>query len=373
MKYVFQLNIFYTNKSSKRTFYGNHKLIIILLIFVYYLPSSLCTSIKQIVDCSGPYCNEPCECFLNGVKDTNNCYKPCICKDHVKGELCDQCKEGYYNLDPFNIDGCSKCFCSNVTTLCTTRVSVFQVVSKVDNWLVSDITGSEKVKPLVEEAHPTIPDDDAPAKPYYWFAPHHYLGDRSDVYNKFLNIHLAVITPRGDRSGKMIADPPDVIIAGSESNIRLSFKLDQNSFQNEEMKGLMIREKIRLRENGWFRIDNYGNIIGPANSGDLALVLRDLKQLMIRAFYYSDQLSGVLYRVELFLEPRLTPDYSRSSTFIPTTAEMCNCPEGYSGFSCEICAPGYWKMFHKDTYSTELYVLPTYYERLNKIGNLFYF
>lgn len=340
-------NLFCAKKCKKRTFL-NLQFALVSLVLICETPTT--TTSKQIADCRTAYCNEPCECLMDGVKNPENCYKPCICKENVEGERCDRCKKGYYSLDSNNVDGCRKCFCFNVTDSCTTRLSAIQVVSKVENWLVSDVTGRERVKPLVEEAHPTIPDDDAPQKPYYWFAPTTYLGDRHEAYNSYLNIELGVTTPRGDRSGKMLSNLADIIVAGSNPFIRLAYQLDRDSFQRHEMKGLMVRSRILLREHGWSRVDDFGNVMSPAYPGDLANVLRDLRQLMVRASYYTDQVSGVLERVELLLEPRSRVDYSQSSTFIPTTLEMCDCPKGYSGYSCEDCAPGYWKMSHNSEY-----------------------
>ena len=36
----------------------------------------------------------------------------CICKDNVRGEQCDTCKDYHYNLQFNNPEGCSKCTCN---------------------------------------------------------------------------------------------------------------------------------------------------------------------------------------------------------------------------------------------------------------------
>ncbi|XP_039192169.1 usherin isoform X7 [Crotalus tigris] len=59
---------------------------------------------------------KPCECYSAGTKnDSCLCNKiggKCNCKRHVSGRQCNQCQEGFYNLQKFNPDGCSPCSCN---------------------------------------------------------------------------------------------------------------------------------------------------------------------------------------------------------------------------------------------------------------------
>ena len=36
------------------------------------------------------------------------------------GAKCDQCKPGYFNLQPYNPEGCTECFCFGVSFSCKT-------------------------------------------------------------------------------------------------------------------------------------------------------------------------------------------------------------------------------------------------------------
>lgn len=50
---------------------------------------------------------------------TGRCEDRCECKRLVEGYRCDQCREGSFDLNTNNIDGCRECFCSGVTKSCS--------------------------------------------------------------------------------------------------------------------------------------------------------------------------------------------------------------------------------------------------------------
>jgi len=41
-----------------------------------------------------------------------------MCKANVEGANCDTCKEGTFDLQQMNPDGCTNCFCSGKTLFC---------------------------------------------------------------------------------------------------------------------------------------------------------------------------------------------------------------------------------------------------------------
>jgi dystroglycan 1 len=43
----------------------------------------------------------------------------CICKYHVEGDRCNQCKRSHFYLNPTTPNGCLPCFCSGVSSDCT--------------------------------------------------------------------------------------------------------------------------------------------------------------------------------------------------------------------------------------------------------------
>lgn len=49
----------------------------------------------------------------------------CHCKAHAKGRRCDTCKEGFWNLDEQNPDGCQNCTCNTLGTLGNSGCNVY--------------------------------------------------------------------------------------------------------------------------------------------------------------------------------------------------------------------------------------------------------
>ncbi|XP_040553355.1 usherin isoform X3 [Gallus gallus] len=64
---------------------------------------------------------KPCDCYATGTKNKSllcdNIGGQCNCKRHVSGRQCNQCQEGFYNLQQSNPDGCSPCNCNTSGTV----------------------------------------------------------------------------------------------------------------------------------------------------------------------------------------------------------------------------------------------------------------
>ncbi|XP_062981457.1 usherin [Elgaria multicarinata webbii] len=64
---------------------------------------------------------KPCKCYIAGTKNSSRLCNmiggQCNCKRHVSGRECNQCQEGFYNLQQSNPDGCSPCKCNTSGTL----------------------------------------------------------------------------------------------------------------------------------------------------------------------------------------------------------------------------------------------------------------
>jgi dystroglycan 1 len=64
----------------------------------------------------------------------------CICKYNVEGDRCDQCKRGHFYLNPTSPNGCLPCFCSGVSTDCTSTTWQRQAVrSHFSDFVINDI------------------------------------------------------------------------------------------------------------------------------------------------------------------------------------------------------------------------------------------
>lgn len=81
------------------------------------------------LDIQSPEICRPCDCDPEGTTDqqilcddetdsTNNkTAGRCLCKSNVDGSRCDRCKDGYWNFEPQNPEGCESCTCDSLGTI----------------------------------------------------------------------------------------------------------------------------------------------------------------------------------------------------------------------------------------------------------------
>ncbi|CAN7938715.1 unnamed protein product, partial [Ixodes hexagonus] len=275
---------------------------------------------------SYPRCDR-CPCHYAGTLNGDQCEGPCNCKKHVEGEQCDQCAHGYYDLSATNPEGCSSCYCFGVTSVCRPSDWGVITVKEPQGWTVTDLEGRREFRPTQERDKLTIADDDVVLNMYYWQAPEKYLGNRLYSYGGDLKFMLSFVVARGDTSGTYV-EGSDVILEGDGK------KLGYNWGVRPSADNVSIA--LPLREHGWHVLDSDGRPLRPATRSEFTLVLNDVERLLLRAKYHTDQVEGAMHHVEL-------PEASKESGSLTkmTSVEMCQCPAGYAGLSCELCAPGY--------------------------------
>ncbi|XP_068627747.1 laminin subunit beta-1 [Battus philenor] len=81
------------------------------------------------LDIQSPDVCKPCDCDPEGTTDrevlcddetdtTNNkTAGRCMCKTNIDGTRCDRCKDGFWNFDPLNPEGCESCTCNSLGTV----------------------------------------------------------------------------------------------------------------------------------------------------------------------------------------------------------------------------------------------------------------
>lgn len=259
----------------------------------------------------------------------------CLCKANVQGAKCEECKPGYYNLDAENSDGCSICYCFGATDKCTGSNWPAKIIKTLDGWLVTDLAGSKVVEPDVHptEGHLVVANDELPGiNSYYWDAPQEYLGSKLYSYGGDIRFVLSYVVGRGDTSGWYTRDP-DVILQGGPQNLRIGYNWKKPR-REEEGKTIIT---LPLREQGWFKVNPDGtNSKLPVSREEFTLITYNLKRLLVRAKFHTDQIEGGLHSVDMDIANNTSPTGK-----IAKGTEMCQCPEGYAGLSCELCAPGY--------------------------------
>ena len=274
-----------------------------------------------------PIC-EPCYCSLAGVIEPYSCNPPCKCKANVEGPRCDACKKGFYDLSQDNPNGCSACFCYKVTQECDSSEYGIEVISSketLDKWLISNLDGDQKYSVQKSNNHLVVPADEVShLDMYYWLAPNNFLGDMLATYGGYLKLNVGSIVLRGDSAGRFIKET-DIIFEGEPNSTRIGFKLPLEVFDNLEL----IKIKIKLIEVNWFKLNSREGKNEEVSREEFALILSNLKRVLIRAKFHTDQIEGNLYLISVDKASELSNSQEKQ-----TGAEKCFCPEGYPLPSC---------------------------------------
>lgn len=87
-----------------------------------------------------------CGCVTAGSRDNEASCDPatgvCLCKLHVEGQQCDQCKPGYFNLDEDNEFGCTPCFCYGHSSICSSADGYSQGMYSILSYCIGSFTHS---------------------------------------------------------------------------------------------------------------------------------------------------------------------------------------------------------------------------------------
>uniref|UniRef100_A0A8C3JKK0 Laminin subunit alpha-2 n=1 Tax=Calidris pygmaea TaxID=425635 RepID=A0A8C3JKK0_9CHAR len=273
----------------------------------------------------------PCNCSLEGSANADPCVGPCTCKEHVEGENCDRCKPGFFNLQQNNPKGCEECFCSGKTDVCTHSHLTYGNIEDMNGWYLTDLAGLVKVTPKLKrfDGHQQFSISDAAARKvlpqtYYWSAPSSYLGNKVAAAGGRLKFTVSYdFTEEEDAVQLMVQS--DVIIEGGDLRI------------NAPKEGIHLppseeyTEEIVLKPESFFV---HGTDV-PVSRREFMTILANVKRILIRATYSYGV--NAIYRLRsVSIE---AADYASAGRKVASAVELCDCPPGYGGTSCESCWP----------------------------------
>ncbi|CAH1774180.1 unnamed protein product, partial [Owenia fusiformis] len=276
----------------------------------------------------GPLCN----CDSRGTRPNSQCdptTKQCVCKPGVTGQRCDQCETGYFGL---SVDGCTKCYCSGVSTQCNTDSYYWDQIKPVfdgDNHnfglttrrLATPVTDGFIVNaPRNEIRFTQFTDIQRERESLFWQLPPKFRGDIVNSYGGLLRFTMLNMVAQD--AGQMTTDVDIELISGNSRYYYL--------FSPSMVPDVTTSYEVRLNE------ATFRNLAGGEQSREAFLaVLSNLDAFLIRATYHSIMGASVLS--DLSLETAVPQDRGLGSALV----EDCVCPPGYSGLSCQECAEGY--------------------------------
>lgn len=220
-------------------------------------------------------------------------------------------------MDPKNPLGCTECFCSGATRSCTaSRLYRQQIPALVfdDKFPLTNRIGEiqSEDEPTIDYATNKLSNRIQDGNTYYWSLPPRFLGNQLHSYGGYLTF-----TIENDAYGSYLPDQ-DIIIRGN------GLTLDWTRGNPNERK-----TEARLKETEWRSIDNAGPRI--ASRADLLTVLSNLEMILVRATL-KEGVSQVHFS-DVALDTAVQQHTGQS---LVSDVEICRCPEGYTGTSCEV-------------------------------------
>lgn len=240
---------------------------------------------------------------------------------NVVGQRCDQCRPGTYNLDSTNPLGCTECFCAGVTRSCSASrlyrqqipAIIFEDKFPLTN-RIGDVQSNEE--PVIDFATNKLSNRIYDGNTYYWSLPQRFLGNQLKSYGGYLSF-----TIENEAYGPYIPDQ-DIIIRGNGLTL-----IWTRANPNEN------RTEAHIKETDWQSIDQGGPRV--SSRADLLTVLSNLEAILVRATLKEG--TSQVHLSDVVLDTAVSQNTGQATV---SDVEICRCPEGYTGTSCEV-----WKIF----------------------------
>ncbi|XP_016315955.1 basement membrane-specific heparan sulfate proteoglycan core protein isoform X2 [Sinocyclocheilus anshuiensis] len=254
--------------------------------------------------------------------------KPCYCKANVVGALCDECKNGAFNLAADNPEGCLQCFCMGVTKQCASSTwsrdqvrggvngQLFTLSNAANTRTISEGITQRASAEVVYRSFTSIPNDI-----YYWVLPQSFGGDKVTAYGGELQYRMHYEL----QARSLVLDgQPNVVLQGN------GIFLEHYS-QTRTFAGKPATITVPFRESAWRRSDGQ-----PCTREHLLMALADISVFMIRATYAYNMAESSISNIQMDIAVPHSTGNERA-----LEVEECACPQGYTGPSCQDCNVGY--------------------------------
>ncbi|XP_044138378.1 basement membrane-specific heparan sulfate proteoglycan core protein isoform X4 [Bufo gargarizans] len=255
----------------------------------------------------------------------------CVCKPHVSGRLCNECKSGTFYLNEKNPNGCLKCFCMGVTRECSSSYwNRDQVRSTYDSHerVPFSISNAASTRTFSEGISITGPSEltfsafnNVPQDVYFWVLPERFKGDKVTSYGGELRY---TITYEASLGAQTLDAQPYVVLQGNGIFL-------EHYANIQTAPGFPITITVPFRESLWRRTDGQ-----DATREHLLMALADIDVLMVRASYAERMIESRISNIHMDIAVPHSTGLQQA-----VEVEQCACPVGYTGPSCQDCDIGY--------------------------------
>ncbi|XP_033116359.1 laminin subunit gamma-1-like [Anneissia japonica] len=239
-----------------------------------------------------------------------------------------RCKPGFFNLQSDDEFGCLACFCHGHSSDCTSIPGYEddKIESRFSGgpsgWTGVDRGGNEQpINYNAIRGNIGLYSDNNNL--FYFEAPSEYLGDQRYSYGQYLRFDLRVDQDNAQLSAE------DLVIEGAGFKVTAPITAQGNQAPSQRSTTFVFRLHESPSYDWTSRLDTFS----------FQRMLSNLTSIRIRATYGGQANSGTLDNVQL--------DTVRRSVLSPVDSaqqvELCNCPQGYVGQSCESCTVGYYR------------------------------
>uniref|UniRef100_A0A8B9LNT4 Basement membrane-specific heparan sulfate proteoglycan core protein n=1 Tax=Astyanax mexicanus TaxID=7994 RepID=A0A8B9LNT4_ASTMX len=261
----------------------------------------------------------------------------CSCKANVEGVRCSSCKAGTFGLSVSNPLGCSHCYCFGMSQSCTEAQGLIRMrLTLMPEQTVLPLVDRTNVKETtvgMTFQHPEIIANadlvrQEITEPFYWRLPKQFRGSMITAYGGKLK--YAIYYEARDETGQTSYEP-QVIIKGGPNRDKVMVR-----HMSAPQIGQLTRHEIDMTEHEWKHQDNR-----PMTREDFMDVLFYIEYILIRASHGNVMRQSRISEIALVVAEEGRPSVESERAF---QIEKCDCPQGYSGLSCEECAAGFYRL-----------------------------
>uniref|UniRef100_A0A3Q2QD42 Heparan sulfate proteoglycan 2 n=1 Tax=Fundulus heteroclitus TaxID=8078 RepID=A0A3Q2QD42_FUNHE len=260
--------------------------------------------------------SESSSCDNRGT--TSSSSRPCSCKNNVAGDLCDECKAGFFHLSEANPDGCLRCFCMGVSSQCASSSwSRDQVRGGVNGQLftLSNSANTKTISEGIFQRGSSVvyrPFSSGSNDVYFWVLPESFRGDKVTAYGGELSYTVSF---EPYQRALVVDGQPDVVLQGNDIFL-------EHYSQTKPLPRVPQTVTVTFRESSWRRADGQ-----PCTREHLLMALADVSLFMIRASYVDSIAETSISDIKMDIAvPQLTGKERALEV------EECACPLGYRGF-----------------------------------------